>query len=153
MFNTFLTFTYRYTEPHNLVPLHNIFIPTMPATWWLKYFPYISWTITQIMSFHIKALHLFFFSIFYFEDDHKLINIFLCTCYISTNTSPNFVFSMRAFTKRAKSASSSHSSWAVMIGVLIFLLALMISLIRGTPRVICEKVVKESTTDKDKQKK
>lgn len=44
-------------------------------------------------------------------------------------TSPRTVFSMRPFTLRANSGSKSFSKWAVMIGVLIFLLAFMISLI------------------------
>ena len=50
-------------------------------------------------------------------------------------TSPRTVFSMRAFTIRAAFKSLSDTSFAVIIGVLIFLAALIISLIRGTPRV------------------
>lgn len=52
-------------------------------------------------------------------------------------TSPSKVFSILPFTILAYSGSSSFSSWAVMIGVLMTRAALMISLIRGTPRVIC----------------
>lgn len=44
-------------------------------------------------------------------------------------TSPSTVFSIRPLTLLANSASVSFSRWAVIIGVLIVLLALMISLI------------------------
>ena len=55
---------------------------------------------------------------------------------ISEQISPNVVFSTLPFTTRAALTSLSLMSDAVMIGVLIFLDALMISLIRGTPRVM-----------------
>ena len=51
-------------------------------------------------------------------------------------TSPSVVFSMRPFTMRAAFTSLAATSGAVMMGVLIFLAALMISLMRGTPSVI-----------------
>merc|ERR1719510_2613739 len=53
-----------------------------------------------------------------------------------SDTSPKVVFSIRPLTLRANSASFSFCKDTVIIGVLIFLEALMISLIRGTPRVI-----------------
>ena len=62
-----------------------------------------------------------------------------CVCL----TSPSRVFSILPFTTRANSGSSSTSRGAVMMGVLIVLEALMISLIRGTPKVICRPGVKE----------
>lgn len=52
-------------------------------------------------------------------------------------TSPRSVFSILPFTILAYSGSLSILSWAVMMGVLITRDALIISLIRGTPRVIC----------------
>lgn len=51
-------------------------------------------------------------------------------------TSPSSVFSILPFTTRACSGSLSLIKCAVTIGVLIVFEALMISLIRGTPRVI-----------------
>ena len=53
-----------------------------------------------------------------------------------SDTSPKVVFSMRPLTLRANSGSLSLSRLTVMMGVLIFLLALMISLILGTPSVM-----------------
>lgn len=60
-------------------------------------------------------------------------------------TSPKSVFSILPFTILACSASVSMSRWAVMIGVLIVRDALMISLIRGTPRVMCNQVSRRQT--------
>lgn len=51
-------------------------------------------------------------------------------------TSPSSVFSIRPFTTLACSGSLSLTKKAVTIGVLMVLEALMISFIRGTPRVI-----------------
>ena len=53
-----------------------------------------------------------------------------------SETSPSVVFSIRPLTTRANSGSSSTSRLTVMMGVEIFLEALMISLILGTPRVM-----------------
>ena len=53
-------------------------------------------------------------------------------------TSPSRVFSILPLTTLANSGSVFLSSWAVMMGVLIVLEALMISLILGTPKVICD---------------
>ena len=50
-------------------------------------------------------------------------------------TSPRYVFSSRPFTTRAEISLSAATSLLEIIGVLIVLEALMISLIRGTPRV------------------
>jgi len=50
-------------------------------------------------------------------------------------TSPSSDFSIRAFTILALTALCSLTSLAVMIGVLIYDVALMISLMRGTPSV------------------
>jgi hypothetical protein len=50
-------------------------------------------------------------------------------------TSPRYVFSNRPLTMRAEVSLFGDTSFAVMIGVLMFLAALMISLIRGTPSV------------------
>jgi len=50
-------------------------------------------------------------------------------------TSPNSVFSNRPLTIRAEGSLSGVTSLQLMIGVLITLAALIISLIRGTPRV------------------
>ena len=61
---------------------------------------------------------------------------------LHSHTSPNSVFSMRPLTALASSASLSFMSCADMIGVLIEREALMISLIRGTPRVISNTVQK-----------
>lgn len=55
---------------------------------------------------------------------------------MSINTSPSTVFSIRPFTMRAAFTSVSHLSFASIIGVLIFFAAFIISLMRGTPRVI-----------------
>ena len=51
-------------------------------------------------------------------------------------TSPRVVFSIRPFTLRANSGSRLSMRWVVTIGVEIFLEALMISFILGTPRVM-----------------
>lgn len=51
---------------------------------------------------------------------------------------------MRPFTIRAAFRSSPHTSFAVIMGVLMFLDALIISLIRGTPRVMSKKKVKKA---------
>lgn len=61
---------------------------------------------------------------------------------VYSHTSPNSVFSMRPLTALASSASLSFMSCADMIGVLMKREALMISLIRGTPRVISNTVQK-----------
>ena len=58
-------------------------------------------------------------------------------------TSPNKVFSIRPLTTRAASGSSSTTKLVVMIGVLMVLAAFIISLILGTPRVICEIELKQ----------
>lgn len=50
-------------------------------------------------------------------------------------TSPRYVFSIRALTIRAARSSVLSTSSAVMMGVEMVLAALIISLIRGTPRV------------------
>ena len=50
--------------------------------------------------------------------------------------SPRVVFSSLPFTLLANSGSSSFCRYVVTIGVLIFLDALMISLILGTPNVM-----------------
>lgn len=60
-------------------------------------------------------------------------------------TSPKSVFSILPFTILAYSASVSLSRWAVMIGVLMVRDALMISLIRGTPRVMCNQMSRRQT--------
>ncbi len=54
------------------------------------------------------------------------------------STSPSVVFSILALTALAPSMSSSTSKGADMMGVLMFFDAFMISLIRGTPRVISD---------------
>lgn len=61
---------------------------------------------------------------------------------VYSHTSPNSVFSMRPLTALASSESLSFMSCADMIGVLMKREALMISLIRGTPRVISNTVQK-----------
>lgn len=53
-------------------------------------------------------------------------------------TSPSVVFSILPLTIRASSGSLSIRRGAVIIGVLIFLDALMISLMRGTPSVMSQ---------------
>lgn len=57
---------------------------------------------------------------------------------VQTGTSPSRVFSILPFTILAYSGSLSTSKWAVTIGVLMVREALIISLIRGTPNVICD---------------
>jgi len=57
---------------------------------------------------------------------------------VQTSTSPSRVFSILPFTILAYSGSLSTSKWAVTIGVLMVREALIISLIRGTPSVICD---------------
>lgn len=54
------------------------------------------------------------------------------------STSPSVVFSILPLTIRASSGSLSIRRGAVIIGVLIFLDALMISLMRGTPSVMSQ---------------
>lgn len=54
---------------------------------------------------------------------------------VNKHTSPSIVFSNRPFTIRADGSLSAVTSLQLIIGVLIFLEALIISLIRGTPRV------------------
>jgi hypothetical protein len=51
-------------------------------------------------------------------------------------TSPSRVFSILIFTTRAVSSSFSFSKGTVIIGVLIVREVLIISFIRGTPKVI-----------------
>nr|GMD65678.1 hypothetical protein Iba_chr12cCG7690 [Ipomoea batatas] len=55
------------------------------------------------------------------------------TIFILFATYKKRVFSIRPFTILATAGLSSHVSGAVIIGVLIFLAAFMISLMRGTP--------------------
>ena len=57
---------------------------------------------------------------------------------VQTGTSPSRVFSILPFTILAYSGSLSTSKWAVTIGVLMVREALIISLMRGTPSVICD---------------
>mmetsp|Transcript_6935 Transcript_6935/g.22984 ORF Transcript_6935/g.22984 Transcript_6935/m.22984 type:complete len:276 (+) Transcript_6935:1954-2781(+) len=58
------------------------------------------------------------------------------TTEIVSQISPSIVFSIRPFTNRAAFTSLSEINLAVMIGVEIFFVALIISLIRGTPNVM-----------------
>lgn len=57
---------------------------------------------------------------------------------IIKRTCPKVVFSMRPLAIRALASTRGFSSSAEMTGVLIVLVAFMISLIRGTPWVISE---------------
>ena len=70
-----------------------------------------------------------------------------------TLTSPSVVFSSLPLITRAMSGSDSLTRLADMIGVLMERDALMISLIRGTPRVMCEKTSRKYSSTADYTRK
>ncbi len=73
----------------------------------------------------------------FFNDAGNLVplSVFVVAYRYTLLTSPSNVFSNLALTIRAEASLSLATSLQLMMGVLIFLAALMISLIRGTPRV------------------